>query len=913
MPTASGSIAFLGAARFQGFWDASFNLATGSGLDGGVTGPVSGLFTTGSSANGGYAAHTGLTASAGDYWQVTGAGNFNTEGITLWNLNDWCIYSGSSGGTGLWQKLSFQDTIASIVVGDLSSSSFYMGSENNKQIIFASGSVHSGSSAFLFDYDNAKLSGAFDLQFDNLNQKIIWTTANENITANTLGRTLWEVQSSAGLNVINSTGGVYLSGGLGIELSGSSVTASSATGFAVYNPIEGGSAQLQLIADQNDDGTLDAATISVNEHGHLTITGSATINLSAHSVTASVAQGLLIQGEPDGAGAKLFLHADQGDDSADKVTISKGDSSGVLKIQNTAGGVEIENPSASGATALLIDNDDPDEIAFQIDATNTTHDVIYVTAAALTTGNALFINHDDTATTAVTPTSIHLDFDKSGVTADGVTSGYTGVDLDMNDAATNHANATVTMTGLDVDVVSANAQGTLTNTGASITATGADTNVGVEITTTDGAGPDLKIMSSADADDYFSIATTAAGATTLTTVDDGGAEADIIFAPDGIVRVNDDTNLAFGNDEDASIYYNSSNTMLTISGSGNSSTQGIAVSGSQVTIATTLGLALTASAVGTGFDGTLWFGAGGSSRFIKADSETSMLISAPTVQISASSAITASCTPGFAVYNPLEGGSAVISLVADQGDDGDEDRATITKADGGDLTINTGGAEVTINLNDYVKFQQTGVTEFQIDISDAAAGVLFLNRYGESLINMTGSAAHAGLGLGAAAPYSGLTVTKNFSTIPFETQLPQGHSTGKRLRFSPATTPTMVTGALYYLATGSANGAGGHWNYTDANVLESGSANLLGIAAGTSATSTGLTLNGYVRVPTDLVEGTFVTGAALYVSEEPGHVDFTAPSSSGEYVRIVGYALDWTSGGDILIYFNPDSTWVEIS
>jgi len=159
MPTASGSLAFLGAARFQGYWNANSNNATGSGLTGGVTGQVTGLFLAGAStSNGGYALATGLTASAGDYWQVTGSGTHNVDGTTNWNLNDFCIYSGSAGGTGDWIKLAFEDTIASIVLGDLSSSSFHIGSaDNDKHIIFASGSVHSGSDNFTFDYDSNNL------------------------------------------------------------------------------------------------------------------------------------------------------------------------------------------------------------------------------------------------------------------------------------------------------------------------------------------------------------------------------------------------------------------------------------------------------------------------------------------------------------------------------------------------------------------------------------------------------------------------------------------------------------------------------------------------------------------------------------------------------------------------------------
>ena len=136
MPVASGSIAFLGAARFQGFWDASLNEATGSGYYGAPSGKITTLFTVGASTGGGYAAATGLTSSVGNYWQVTGSGTTNVDGHTNWNLNDWCIYSGSAaGGAGKWARLAFEDTIASIVIGDLTSGSFHMGGDNDKHII----------------------------------------------------------------------------------------------------------------------------------------------------------------------------------------------------------------------------------------------------------------------------------------------------------------------------------------------------------------------------------------------------------------------------------------------------------------------------------------------------------------------------------------------------------------------------------------------------------------------------------------------------------------------------------------------------------------------------------------------------------------------------------------------------------
>ena len=171
MPTATGRVAFLGAARFQGYWDASQNLGTGSALDGAFSGTLPALFSTGSSTGGGYSdGRSSLTASAGHYWQVIAAGTHNVDGITNWNTNDWCVYSGSAGSSdGTWIKLAFEDTIASILVGDLSSSSFHIGSTNfDKHVIFASGTLHSGTSNFTYDYttDNLLVTGNLHIADD---------------------------------------------------------------------------------------------------------------------------------------------------------------------------------------------------------------------------------------------------------------------------------------------------------------------------------------------------------------------------------------------------------------------------------------------------------------------------------------------------------------------------------------------------------------------------------------------------------------------------------------------------------------------------------------------------------------------------------------------------------------------------
>ena len=99
----------------------------------------------------------------------------------------------------------------------------------------------------------------------------------------------------------------------------------------------------------------------------------------------------------------------------------------------------------------------------------------------------------------------------------------------------------------------------------------------------------------------------------------------------------------------------------------------------------------------------------------------------------------------------------------------------------------------------------------------------------------------------------------------------------------------------------------GVWKYTDSDAVATGGSQLLGIALGT-AVSDGILLRGYFD-QVAYIEGTFAKGAPCYVSEAAGEVDFTAPSGSGDFIRVVGYGTDLAN----VIYFNPDSTWVELS
>lgn len=113
-------------------------------------------------------------------------------------------------------------------------------------------------------------------------------------------------------------------------------------------------------------------------------------------------------------------------------------------------------------------------------------------------------------------------------------------------------------------------------------------------------------------------------------------------------------------------------------------------------------------------------------------------------------------------------------------------------------------------------------------------------------------------------------------------------------------TDTLAAGRLMYMNTS------GVWKYCDADAVATGATQLLAIALGAAVTD-GLLLKGFFKL-NSYVEGTWNEGLPCYVSEAASEIDFTQPSGSGDFVRIVGYAIDSTN----VIYFNPDGTHIEL-
>ena len=214
--------------------------------------------------------------------------------------------------------------------------------------------------------------------------------------------------------------------------------------------------------------------------------------------------------------------------------------SGALTKFLATGGVEIENGASSGGAALLIDNDDADQIALDIDAVNTTVNIVDITSSALTSGHALDMNITNGGGTGDHDNTISkIDSLKSAITGGGSTNSTLSLHVNMADEATNVG--AVNMHGIQVDIDSANAGGTIGQKGLilNVAADGvgdAANSLGVEMEVQDG-GTDIKMKSSADARNFCAIKTTTNGATSITTTDGTAANADFLVQADGDVRL----------------------------------------------------------------------------------------------------------------------------------------------------------------------------------------------------------------------------------------------------------------------------------------------------------------------------------------------------------------------------------------
>lgn len=151
-----------------------------------------------------------------------------------------------------------------------------------------------------------------------------------------------------------------------------------------------------------------------------------------------------------------------------------------------------------------------------------------------------------------------------------------------------------------------------------------------------------------------------------------------------------------------------------------------------------------------------------------------------------------------------------------------------------------------------------------------------------------------------------LTFNTNYGlsvkTTPAVSNFTAGQCVGEILKVGTGST---TAGQLYFLWTDSV------WYTTDSDDPLWSGAVLLGVAVGTNPSTDGMLLRGLVRVDSSNIQGTPAVGRQVYVSEENGKFDFTAPSGAGTAVRVVGHCLE-IRASDILLMFDPSRDYITI-
>jgi hypothetical protein len=228
--------------------------------------------------------------------------------------------------------------------------------------------------------------------------------------------------------------------------------------------------------------------------------------------------------------------------------------------------------------------------------------------------------------------------------------------------------------------------------------------------------------------------------------------------------------------------------------------------------------------------------------------------------------------------------------------------------------VTAAGSDTQIQYNDAGSFGASADLTFDGSILECTASAAF--QVGTGGVHVTGAAGvtlfdvqpagasgvptfctvDTDVGLSTAAPKIHLDV--NHGYLDWLTSDTGG---GESVRFGSGAT---VAGKLYYL------NSSGAWTVTNATAVASGATQLLAIALGTDSTVHGMLLRGFFQM-TSYLQGTWDEGIPVYISRtDAGEGDIDAPTTSGDFVRVIGYC---GAGTTDLIYFNPSSTYIEIT
>lgn len=198
-------------------------------------------------------------------------------------------------------------------------------------------------------------------------------------------------------------------------------------------------------------------------------------------------------------------------------------------------------------------------------------------------------------------------------------------------------------------------------------------------------------------------------------------------------------------------------------------------------------------------------------------------------------------------------------------------------------------------LIDFIRTNQA-----QMALADGANGQVQFNSGG----SLAGS---SGLVFDSSEGNLGIEMSENMTTMihldvnhGYLDWLSSDTGGGERVQFGGGST---TAGELYYLKDD------GVWTQVKASTIATGAKELLAIAIGGDAAKHGMLIRGFFKMSATGLDGTWNEGVPIYVSTTAGKASITAPSTTGDFVRVVGYCTAESN----VVYFNPSSTYIEIS
>ena len=232
-----------------------------------------------------------------------------------------------------------------------------------------------------------------------------------------------------------------------------------------------------------------------------------------------------------------------------------------------------------------------------------------------------------------------------------------------------------------------------------------------------------------------------------------------------------------------------------------------------------------------------------------------------------------------------------------------EDTSTGTIASGGNLGLDSNNKIVKANVGDtvtlagsldYITISGQEITRNAVDLAADVTGVLPSANLDADTAHLSGTQTFTG-----GKTFSGLAAINN-RLYSYPGTSDGDHVSGDIMYYDSGSVTT-TPGKIYYF-----NGSGS-WTIAN-NDAEVDATGMLAVALGNDADVDGMLLRGMVTLYD--VHGVEDHGAKLHLHSVDGTATTTVTTTSGSFVRIIGYNLHNTNDA---VYFNPDNTFVEVA